>query len=179
MQVTVIKECGYTEAAIGLSLSWDKDPNDMPTVMRKLYNKDGGHNKFLEQISVWIDITAPRYWWSQFDTYRIGVSKQSGSTMHTLMKRLLTQGDFEDSINDGTLIRLNSLILSKEFHRVKNELPEGFLQRRIVKTDYKTLRNIIWQRKSHRLEQWQKFCDEVYNQVGHPEFLSDLMGIEL
>ena len=89
MDVQIMAECGVVEAMVGLSLSYGvgKSYEEMLEVAKKLYNKDGGHNKFLESIVVWLNIDAPRYWWQQFDTYRVGTTKQSGSTMHTIMKR--------------------------------------------------------------------------------------------
>jgi len=98
MKVKILDERGYDWALLGLSLSFEQDPADMPRVAQKLAFRGDGHNKFLESIVLWLDITAPRYWWQQFDTYRAGVSKQSASTMHTMTRRALTQEDFEHSI---------------------------------------------------------------------------------
>ena len=174
MKVTIIKEAGYEEALLGLSLSYNKDPKNMRSVAMKLSSRDGGHNKFLESIVLWLDITAPRYWWQQFDTYRVGVTKQSESTMHTVLKRKLTQEDFEGPILTDTLEALNQLIADKDFGRLKNELPEGFLQRRIVCLNYKVIRHIIRQRRTHRLPEWQMFCDELAKQAKNAIMFSDL-----
>lgn len=162
MQIKIIKECGFDEAMLGLSLSYSTK-KDMFPVALKLCNKDGGHNKFLESMIVWLDINAARYWWSQFDTYRTGTSKQSESTMHTLMKRELNESDFELHIPSHILNELNYCIKNKEFNCLKNILPEGFLQRRIVCTTYKTIRNIIIQRRNHKLSEWKYFCKEMKN----------------
>ena len=82
MKIKILKEAGYDEALLGLSLSYNTKIERMDKVAAKLYCKDGGHNKFLESICVWLDITAARYWWQEFDTYRIGVTKLgSGTTM--------------------------------------------------------------------------------------------------
>jgi len=171
MIVNKLNECGYDEAMIGLSLSYGKKPDGMHQVASKLASKGDGHNKFLESMVVWLDIIAPRYWWQQFDTYRIGITKQSASTMHTLMNRELTQADFQIAIDYGTLEHLNYLITTKQFDLLKNELPEGFLQRRIVCLNYKTLRNIIKQRKTHKLVEWQMFIKNVLEDVQYPWFL--------
>ena len=91
MNVTVLNEAGYQEALLGLSLSYEQSLDKMPAVAERLAQRDNGHNKFLESIVVWLDVIAPRYWWQEFDTYRIGVSKQSSSTMHTRCPLLARQ----------------------------------------------------------------------------------------
>ena len=171
MQVIVMKESGWVPALTGLALSYDKDYRDMWPVADKLAQKDGGHNKFLESVCVWIDITAPRYWWQQFDTYRAGVTKQSGSTMHTLMRREVTQEDFEGEIPQAIIDSVNKAINAKAFEVVKRILPEGFLQRRVVCTNYKALRGIVAQRLSHRLPEWQTFCEAILAGVDRPEYI--------
>lgn len=172
MRVKILNEAGYEEAIYGLSLSYNvTDIDKMKQVANNLAHKEGGHNKFLESIMLWIDIDAPRYWWSQADTYRIGVTKQSESTMHTLLKRELTNDDFENPINPIVLDTVNLLIRNKEFEMAKDHLPEGFLQQRVICTNYKTLRNIIHQRHTHKLKTWHKLIDELYNQVKYPYFL--------
>jgi len=172
MKVFKLSEHGYKEALLGTSLSRSQPPENMVSVCRALAHKDGGHNKFLEFMVVWIDITAPRYWWQQMATYRIGSSFLSESTMYTIMKRLLTIKDFEDEeIHPDILRALNNLILDKLFPEVKSNLPEGFLQRRIMVTNYKSLRNIINQRMFHKLPQWHSFCQEILKQIEHPEFI--------
>jgi hypothetical protein len=170
VEVKILREAGYEEAMLGLSLSRNKPVEDMPAVALKLSGKDGGHNKFLESICVWLDITMPRYWWQQFDTYRL-MTKQSGSTMYTILKRPLIQDDFVQPIQAGTLIKLNYLIERKAFRQIKVELPEGFLQRRIPRTDYKTLRNILQQRRTHKLEEWSFFCGAILTQIERPELI--------
>lgn len=171
MIVKVMKEEGYEEAMIGLSLAFNQPVEKMPMVANKLNDKGGSHVKFLESMVVWLDITAPRYWWQQFDTYRVGITKQSQSTMHTIMRRKLTQKDFQLPISDATLKRLNELIESGMFVQVKTELPEGFLQRRIVCTNYKALRHMFSQRNKHRLHEWIFFLGEVISQVKYPYFI--------
>jgi len=179
MKVKILKECGYEEALFGLSLSYNV--NDMQKIEQraiKLAQMGGGHNKFLESIILWIDIDAPRYWWSQFDTYRIGVTKQSQSTMHTILKRELTIKDFEDTIYGNILDILNRYIKIKDFEMVKAHLPESFLQRRIICTNYKTVRCIISQRHGHKLKQWQNFINSIYEQINYPNFLPLIRDIK-
>jgi hypothetical protein len=169
MNVTILREAGYTEALLGLSLSYDQDPANMPAVADRLATRDDGHNKFLESIVVWLDITAPRYWWQETATYRVpqdgedgfqpsGITTQSASTMHTLLRRELTPGDFEYGCHSTILDLLNEGIQSHNLVWVKAHLPEGFLQRRIVCTNYKALRHIVSQRANHKLREWRIFC---------------------
>jgi len=175
MKVTIISEYGYKEAMMGLSLSRNQPLENMYEVSMKLYDKDGAHNKFLESISVWLDVVAPRYFWQQLDTYRVGVSKQSESTMYSLMKKSsFTKNDFEGDIPIKILSELQYLLKNKDFETLKSSLPEGFLQRRIVRTDYLTLRRIVKQRKYHRLREWKYFCDEILTQIEFRTYFEDL-----
>lgn len=171
MYVKILKEAGHEEAMLGLSLNKNQPVSNMHIVSSKLALQDGGHNKFLESICVWIDINAPRYWWSQFDTYRVGVTKQSESTMHTVMKQPLTAANFVGGIDAASLRELNFLIETGDFSKLKSRLPEGFLQRRIICTNYKALRNIVKQRRTHRLFEWRQFCADVEARLINPEYL--------
>lgn len=171
MKVKILEEAGFDAAMLGLSLSYNADLERMPARAAALAPFEGGHNKFLESIIVWLDINAPRYWWQQFDTYRIGVTKQSGSTMHTLLARELTEADFSEDTNPYIIDMVNTMIRSGDLNAVKASLPEGFLQRRIVCTNYKALRHIITQREGHKLPEWATFCREIRDQVQHYDYL--------
>jgi len=170
MKTTVLYEAGYDEAMLGLSLSYNQPVSKMPAVARGLIEKGSSHVKFLESMIVWLDVTAPRFWWSQLDTYR-HATKQSESTMHTLTTRKLTQDDFDATIPIGILSVINSYIGLGQLIHVKDILPESFLQRRIVCTSYKTLANMYTQRIDHKLPQWQEFLSAVAEGVKHPEFV--------
>lgn len=173
MKVSILKEAGYEEACLGISLSYNSTPERAMEVAMKLAPKDGGHNKFLESMVVWIDVTAPRYFWQQFDTYRIGVTKQSESTMHTIMKRNLEMGDFAEGTQVGAVAIVNHHRSKGDFDAVKKNLPESFMQRRIVCTNYKALRNIIMQRQGHKLQEWKDFCVEIRTKVLYPQLLPE------
>lgn len=198
MKVIIRNEAGYEEALYGLSLSFkDREipykkwwVNDRKYKMKKIseaqHKRDGGHNKFLESIMVWVEVEAPRGWWQEFDTYRVGVTKQSDSTMHTIQRRPLHRGDFTEGTDDSIIERFNeileeatdgfedgSMLTGDALQVVKWNIPEGFLQNRMVCLNYKTLRNIFLQRKTHRLKQWQIFIDEVRTQCEHPELLPE------
>lgn len=187
MKVKILNECGFEESLVGLGLSYgiidkvETEDQFLELVKRlakaslALASKDGGHNKFLESVQVWLDVTAPRYWWSEADTYRVGETKQSQSTMHTLIKVPIVQDMFEEPIPESILYELEKLRLCKKFVSLKNLLPEGFLQRRIWNLNYKVLRNILSQRKDHRLEQWRYFCQYIYENIKHPEYFEDII----
>ena len=191
MKINIIETSGETTALFGIGLSYGITSTYKSRIALHLYNdlynkllktadtlahKQGGHNKFLESINISLDITAPRYWWSEFDTYRVGVTKQSESTIHTLGKRDLTADDFEHNLPFDILTIFNNIIdryrctenkKEKEtlFLTLKNLLPEGYLQRRIVVLNAKTLQNIIAQRINHRLPEWKQFCDTLRNSL--------------
>nr|DAQ91998.1 MAG TPA: THYMIDYLATE SYNTHASE [Caudoviricetes sp.] len=103
IEAKVIGEYGVEQAMFGMGLSFgvcsgmnfdDFGNNrvDVQERMMKVFEnnatKDGGHNKFLESMQIWLDVNAPRFWWSEADTYRVGSTKQSESTMHTLVKQI-------------------------------------------------------------------------------------------
>jgi hypothetical protein len=149
-------------------------------VSNRLCDKEDGHNKFLESMQLWISINAPRFLYSEIDTYRIS-TKQSESTMHTLTKRDLTQNDFEYNIPSFYLDHLNKRVKKVRENKIeidilKNDLPEGFLQTRIWNMSYKTLRNIIKQRRKHKLLQWRMFCDYMLRNIKHKEYFEDIKG---
>ena len=171
MKITIIEEHGFESAMKGLARSFNQDVAKMPKVALNLSPKDMGHNKFLEAMQVWLDIKAPRFWWSEFDTYRVGMTKQSDSTMHTIKWQPLVQSDFEYTIPHQYIAYLNSLIRDNQpIEEIKNALPDGFLQGRTVCTNYKVLRNIILQRIKHKLPQWHYFCGEM-KKLKHAEYL--------
>jgi hypothetical protein len=188
MMVKIIGEFGYEQALYGLGLSYGLTSgisyeefiknnsllNKLSMTAFTLYKKEAGHNKFLESIQIWLDVIAPRYWWSEADTYRIGETKQSESTMHTLLKKPFTQDMFEFPIPDDILSMLESYRNSRKFDLIKNILPEGFLQRRVWNLNYKVLRNIISQRRNHKLVQWKYFCDYLMNNLRYREYFVDL-----
>lgn len=188
MEVIVKNESGYVAAVEGIGFSYGiVDFERLKGVAYKLCDKDGGHNKFLESIQVWIEITASRYWWAEADTYRVGTTKQSESTIHTIAKKPLAKEDFEHPVPQETINYINNLIhqyntdkdhRKKWFNLIKANLPEGYLQKRMVCTNYKVLSNMIAQRKNHVLDEWHIFIEEVLAQLEHPELLLKRYGEE-
>lgn len=190
MEIKILSETNYEEALLGMSLSyydhetpveqwWDAEKLAKADKRVKLLAfKDGGHNKVLESINVTIYIQASRSFWSEFDTYRAGITKQSASTMHTLDKRAVTAADFESGTSLATIDAFNRclrLYWDKwiDLTELKNNLPEGWLQERVVTTNYKTLQNIINQRSKHRLRYWKQFCQYILETCKHPELLRE------
>ena len=140
------------------------------------------HAKYLRMIQVWADFNMPRYWWSEFDTYKIGTTANSCSTMHKLLnnENPITLDLFEydeESIKETLQIIVDKLEQMRHQYRDKNDtypknkllrqakqlLPESFLQLRTVNLNYATISNIYHQRKNHRLkEEWiDTFCSWV------------------
>ena len=186
MKVKKVDEAGYQAALLGLSYNKKQPIEDMLRVAGKLAFHDGGHNKFLESIIVWLEVTAPRYVWQEMDTYRIS-TKQSESTMHTLMKELTEAKASTENMNlfiannfePGSIVPEQTKVLLDAVERedllaVKRLNPEGFIQKRMWCMSYKTLRNIIIQRRHHRLPHWKMFIQQVLEQLEHPELLPSL-----
>lgn len=193
MRYKCLDTVGYELAILGAMLSKGKvnywileDEEGVDKELKERADKladmlagaDGGHNKFLEQIQYWLVIDAPLYWWKQFDTYRIGVSKSSESTMYKMWKGGLTQEDFELPVYEETLQRLNESIArykeepSEElFMEIIGNLPDSFLQTRLVNINAKSLRNIYQQRHAHKLKEWRDFC-EFIKELRHGELIT-------
>lgn len=176
MHVIVVEEHGYESSLRFLAYSYKVKHKDMKRVALKLKDKPiSGENKFLRQIVMWVQISAPRYWWAEYATYKVGTVEQSESTMHTIKKELLTQSNFEYPIPEGYLDYLNSLIVTDApIEIIKNALPEGFLQTRGCTLNYDNLRNMILGRMRHRLPQWHVLIREIYRQARHPDLLPSL-----
>ena len=172
MKTRVLGEEGYSLAAFGFSLSYNSTMERAKLLFPAYAFKQGGENKFLESIVIWLDVTAPRFWWQEADTYRVGTTKQSESTMHTLKKTVISQENFEYPVPPMMLEIIADMVDNNaKIEEIKNVLPEGFLQRRIWMMNYKGLQNIYNQRKNHRLPQWKIFFDDMIPNLQHPEFI--------
>ena len=183
MQIKTLEVAGIAPAIHGMRNpmdSWDKSDtipgligkNDK-TLSMKLASAGTEHAKHLRMVMVWADITAPRYWWQEFDTYRAGVEKVSCSTMHKLMARPLTINDFALDAVPAQLLAKVVEELNEQMEEYKNEhnefarktiwrgiiqqLPQGYLQKRTVMMSYAALRNMYRQRKGHKLREWHEF----------------------
>lgn len=147
--------------------------NDL-ALMRKLYKSGPEHRKYLRQIFVSMDITAPLYHFKEFDTYKIGTVANSCSTMHTIHKRDMTMDDFStehlDEWSKTVLSRVIGRINAARTNYVetgdKNEwwqiiqlLPSSFNQRRTVTMNYENVVTIIKQRSGHKLDEWREMVE--------------------
>ena len=132
------------------------------------------HRKFMRQIFVSMDITAPLYWWKEFDTYKIGTTANSCSTMHKIHDKEFVRDDFshehlyveETEVLDTVIVALNAArqLYLDGYH--KNDwwqmiqlLPSSYNQRRTVTMNYENALNMYHQRKDHKLDEWREFTD--------------------
>lgn len=147
--------------------------NDME-LMTTLANAGTDHGKFLRMITVTLDITAPLYWWKEFDTYKVGTVANSCSTMHKIADKEFTADDFShEHLNDECMDYLDAAVLCLNryrelFQKDKNKawwwqmiqlLPSSYNQRRTVMLNYAVLKNIYNARRNHKLDEWNLFCD--------------------
>lgn len=156
--------------------SWGKSSADADLdLAKRLYKAGSEHRKYLRQIFISMDITAPLYFWSQFDTYKVGTTANSTSKMHTLHKRDLTLDDFStEHLNHvGSKSVLQDVIDCINLHRqvyvdtkakenwytMIQLLPSSFNQKRTVTMNLENAVNIINQRSHHKLDEWHVLCD--------------------
>ena len=146
-------------------------------LMKKLFDAGTEHRKFMRMVVVYMDITAPLYWWKEFDTYKVGTVANSCSTMHTLMRRPLKLSDFSTEMlpyGSGAMESLLSTIrvinelrssyLAAEktderkalWYQVIQLLPTSYNQRRTVMMDYEVCARVIEQRSGHKLDEWRE-----------------------
>lgn len=154
-------------------------------IATKLAHKGDGHNEFMIHVHTEWLIRASRDWWDQMLQYRfadpfptrMAISDLSESTMHTLSKNEILQTHFEHLIHPGYLKYLNKLRAKVENKEtsigvLKKALPEGYLQQRVVYMNYLCLRNVVEQRKHHKLPEWGIFCEAIKDGVTFPEWLN-------
>lgn len=150
--------------------------NDLSLCMR-LAKSGSDHRKYLRQIFVSIDITAPLYWWKEFDTYKVGTVANSCSTMHKIHSKPFELDDFSyERMDEGSVEVLKVLIdhLEKErqkfcenkedrtpWHNMIQLLPTSYNQMRTVTLNYENLINIYYARKNHKLAEWHVLCDAI------------------
>ena len=161
-------------------------PNDHELMM-KLGKAGPVHGKYRRMITVYVDITAPLYWWKEFDTYKVGTVANSCSTMHKIHVKELTMEDFStehladcelvgldgypDGLTPKTLIQMTIDMLNyyrkcynedgknkDDWYNMIQLLPSSYNQKRTVQLNYEVLANIYTYRKNHRLDEWVEFC---------------------
>lgn len=160
--------------------------NDLK-LMRQLYVGGQPHRKYLRQIFVVMDITAPLYWWKEFDTYKVGTTANSCSTMHKIAAKEFAIGDFsvehllaENTVYFGkTIERLNNA--RNKFLETKDKrywwqmiqlLPSSYNQRRTVSMTYENVMNMLDYREGHKLDEWREFC-KILKQLPYVEVIRD------
>ncbi len=152
--------------------------NDLD-LMTRLRNAGTDHRKFMRMITVYLDITAPLYWWKEFDTYKVGTVANSCSTMHKIADKEFTLEDFShehlDVVSRSCLesviyiLNLNRDLFNKNAYddpkipwwQMIQLLPSSYNQRRTIMLNYEVLANIYKSRRHHKLDEWHTFCDWV------------------
>lgn len=153
-------------------------PNDLD-LMTRLRNAGTDHRKFMRMITVYLDITAPLYWWKEFDTYKVGTVANSCSTMHKIAAKEFTLEDFSHehldvvsrSCLEGVIhiLNLNRDSFNKNAYddpkipwwQMIQLLPSSYNQKRTVMLNYEVLANIYKSRRNHKLDEWHTLCDWI------------------
>ena len=150
-------------------------PNDLDLAMR-LAKAGSDHRKYLRMIFVSVDVTAPLYWWKEYDTYKVATVANSTSTMHKIHSKPFSMDDFScDHMTDGTKKFMETVVAELEnirlrFKETKSKedwydmiqlLPSSYNQMRTCTFNYETLINIYRARKNHKLAEWHTFCDWI------------------
>ena len=153
-------------------VGFDLGENDR-SLMQRLANAGTDHRKFMRMIPVYVRITAPLYWWKEFDTYKVGTVANSCSTMHKIAEKEFVLDDFShehmdiasEACLETTIGYLN--LFREEYLKTKDKdiwwqmiqlLPSSYNQTRNVMLNYEVLANIYRQRKNHKLDEWREFC---------------------
>lgn len=190
IQIDKVEVFGWEAAIRGMRNSfnsWDKSdscynadsgryevgPADIE-LMDRLSRSGSSHAKFLRYINVTLDITAPRYWWAEMDTYKVGTVRNSCSTMHKVQAKEFERADFScEHLDEESLAALDTLIsvMNRARDRFNNcgrnkddwwqmiqLLPASLNQKATVQLNYQVLQNIYFTRKDHRLDEWHTFC---------------------
>ncbi len=160
-------------------------------LMKRLVKAGPDHRKFLRMIHVTMDITAPLYWWKEFDTYKVGTVANSCSTMHKIHEKELTIDDFStEHLTPRSLSLLDSLIAHLNVHRdefntLKNKddwwqmiqlLPSSYNQKRTVSMNYEVLLHIYLSRFDHKLDEWNIFCQWIEELPYFKDILAAVKG---
>ena len=150
-------------------------PNDLDLAMR-LAKAGSDHRKYLRMVFVSVDVTAPLYWWKEYDTYKVATVANSTSTMHKIHSKPFSMDDFScDHMTDGTKKFMETVVAELEnirlrFKETKSKddwydmiqlLPSSYNQMRTCTFNYETLINIYRARKNHKLAEWRTFCDWI------------------
>ena len=166
------------------------------SLMQRLANAGTDHRKFMRMMPVYVRITAPLYWWKEFDTYKVGTVANSCSTMHKIMDKEFTIEDFSvERMSDYLLVGVEALVdtlntlrdlyinydkyddpetpKQKIWDSVIQLLPSSYNQTRNVMMNYEVLANIYKSRKDHKLDEWREFCKWIESLPFH-ELIDDM-----
>lgn len=164
-----------SDSARDESGAWALGPSDLDLALR-LCASGSDHRKFIRQIFVSMDITAPMYWWKEFDTYKVGTVANSTSTMHKLHAKALETDDFStDHLTPASLAQFRRYIAYLEEVRLRfaaegnradwydliQLLPSSYNQLRTVTLNYEVLANIFYARRHHKLDEWHTLCAAI------------------
>ena len=185
--ITRCEKCPYHFVVCNESEFFFIGDKDMD-LAKRLIKAGSPDRKFMRMIHVQADVTAPLYWWKEYDTYKVGTVANSCSTMHTIHKRDFTIDDFShDRLDDDIVYNYLKPIIEglnlfrtqysnskdkKYWNQMIQLLPSSFDQMRTIDLDYETLFNIYYQRKNHKLDEWHQFCEWIEDLPYMREFLS-------
>lgn len=160
-------------------------------LMQDLYKAGGSERKFMRMIQVWCDISASLTWWKQLDTYKVGTTANSTSTMHSITNKEFTLDDFDAEPIDhlkSTIDFLNKKRLEyieawnkhegtkkdTVWREIIDNLPESYIQLRTVNLNYETVAHMINDRKNHKLTEWHYFCETMLHSL---PYLKEIMDV--
>lgn len=161
--------------------------NDL-NLMRKLFAAGTEHRKYLRMLPLYIEVTAPLYWWKEFDTYKVGTVANSCSTMHKIASQEFSMNDFSvENMNEWNRIVFKRVIdamncYREKYNRTKDKddwwqliqlLPSSYNQRRTVMMNYEVACTMLRQRTGHKLNEWNDFCDVILEDV---PYLKEIIG---
>lgn len=171
--------------------------NDLD-LMTRLRNAGTDHRKFMRMIAVYLDITAPLYWWKEFDTYKVSTVANSCSTMHKIAANEFTLDDFShehlfptakknlestiDILNgyrDQYNVDTNPELRKEYWWQMIQLLPSSYNQRRTIMLNYEVLANIYKSRRNHKLDEWHAFCDWVKTLPYSELITGAVLGVDL
>lgn len=168
----VMNDCESAKECHDGKLGYCIGVNDFE-LMKKLCKAGTDHRKFMRMIVVYADVYAPRYWWAEYDTYKIGTVANSCSTMHKIHDKEFTLDDFscEELYGDFKVMLMYTIVhlnLAREnYNKFKDKkywwqmiqlLPSSYNQKRTIMLNYEVLANIYKSRKNHKLDEWHEFC---------------------
>ena len=176
--------------------SWNKSDSDIEndilgssdlSLAKRLTVAGTDHRKFMRMITVYVDVTAPLYWWKEYDTYKVGTVANSCSTMHKIAAKEFTFDDFSyEHLNGHSEMVLEDVIKTlnaeREYYLKSNDksawwqmiqlLPSSYNQKRTLMLNYEVLANIYKSRRGHKLDEWKTFCEWI-DTLPYSELITD------